>query len=95
MYNFVYRRPGSMKELVDVLDNASEPSVLAGGQTLIPTLKLRLASPSDIVDLGGIDELKGIRIEGNSIVTDLHASAKYRKHLIGVMAKRAVASAIA
>ena len=68
MYDFVYRRPGSMKELVDVLDTASEPSVLAGGQTLIPTLKLRLASPSDIVDLGGIDELKGIRIEGNRIV---------------------------
>ena len=68
MYDLVYRRPGSMKELADVLENASDPSVLAGGQTLIPTLKLRLASPSDLVDLGGIDELNGIRIEDDSIV---------------------------
>ena len=77
MYDFVYRRPGTMKELVDVLDNASEPSVLAGGQTLIPTMKLRLASPSELVDLGGIDELKGIRIEGSSIV--IGAMATHRE----------------
>ena len=68
MYDFAYRRPGSLKELDDVLDNASEPTVLAGGQTLIPTLKLRLSSPSDVVDLGGIEELKGVRLEDDSIV---------------------------
>ena len=77
MYDFVYRRPGSMKELVDVLENASDPSVLAGGQTLVPTLKLRLASPSDLVDLGGIDELKGIRIEDDGIV--IGAMATHRE----------------
>ena len=41
---------------------------MAGGMTLIPTLKQRLAKPSDVVDLGGIKELAGIKVEGNNVV---------------------------
>ena len=45
----------------------SDAKLLAGGQTLIAALKLRLASPSDVIDLGGIAELRGIRKDGGSI----------------------------
>ena len=54
--------------------------MLAGGQTLIPTLKQRLASPSDVVDLGSIAGLGGVSREGGAIV-------------VGAMARRAVAAA--
>ena len=47
---------------------ASDGTFMAGGQTLIPTLKQRLASPSDVIDLGGIAELSGIRKDGNDLV---------------------------
>ena len=68
MYDFEYCRPASLEELMAVLRESSEPELLAGGQTLIPTLKLRLSHPSDIVDLGGIEELKGIRHAGDIVV---------------------------
>ncbi len=52
MYNFDYVKPGSLAEAVEAL-KADEAVALGGGQTLIPTLKQRLASPSVLVDLGG------------------------------------------
>ena len=51
-----------------MLDNNDEAKLLAGGMTLLPTMKLRLAQPSDIVDISGIDTLRGIRADGDSIV---------------------------
>src|SRR5699024_5989185 len=42
-------------------------SLLAGGQSLIPSLKQRLAEPSDLVDLGGVPELTGIRVDGREV----------------------------
>lgn len=68
MYDFAYQRPSSLSEAVEQLTQAEEGSFLAGGMTLIPTLKLRLAAPSNLIDLAGLDELKGIRQEGNAIV---------------------------
>lgn len=68
MYDFEYHRPSSLEELVAVLRESSDPELMAGGQTLIPTLKLRLSNPSDIVDLGGIEDLKGIRQEGDTLI---------------------------
>ena len=41
---------------------------MAGGMTLIPTLKQRLAKPTDVVDLGGITELAGIKVEGSDVM---------------------------
>ena len=61
MYAFEYHRPKTVAEAVSLLQGASDGKLLAGGHTLIPTLKQRLASPSDLIDLGAIDELKGIR----------------------------------
>ncbi len=60
MYDFSYHLPGSLDEAASALAGAEDGALLAGGQTLIPTLKQRLASPSDVVDLGGIAELRGI-----------------------------------
>ncbi len=68
MYEFAYQRASSPSEAVELLTQAEEGSFLAGGMTLIPTLKLRLASPSNLIDLGGLAELRGIKQEGNVIV---------------------------
>ena len=68
MYDFNHHRPASVEDAAKALAGASDGKIMAGGQTLIPTLKQRLASPSDIVDLGGIAALKGIKEEGGSIV---------------------------
>ncbi len=68
MYNFAYHRPASLAEAASALQGASEGKLLAGGQTLLATMKQRLASPSDLVDLSAIGELKGIRQDGDSLV---------------------------
>jgi carbon-monoxide dehydrogenase medium subunit len=68
MYAFEYHRPKTVAEAVSLLQGTSDGKLLAGGHTLIPTLKQRLASPSDIIDLGAVAELKGIREEGGRLV---------------------------
>ena len=68
MYEFNYHRPGTLESAAAALAAAEDGHVLAGGQTLIPTLKQRLASPSDLVDLGSIAGLDGVRREGDAIV---------------------------
>lgn len=68
MYDFNYHRPSSIEEAAKILAGAEEGKLLAGGHTLLPTLKQRLAQPSDIVDLSGIAELKGIGEAGGAVV---------------------------
>jgi carbon-monoxide dehydrogenase medium subunit len=68
MYNFNYHRPKSLDEAASALASASEGKLLSGGQTLIPTIKQRLAKPSDVIDLGAISALKGISAQGGAIV---------------------------
>lgn len=68
MYNFDYTRPSSLDEALKALSSGDEVKLMAGGQTLIPTLKQRLAQPSKVIDLSGIAELKGIKLEGDNIV---------------------------
>ena len=63
MYAFEYRRPTSLVEVSNVLMAAPDAKVLAGGQTLIPTMKSRLARPSVLVELSGLPELKKIATE--------------------------------
>jgi carbon-monoxide dehydrogenase medium subunit len=60
MYAFDYRRPHSLNEADLALKAQPGAKLLAGGQTLIPAMKLRLAEPGNVVDLGGIAALKGI-----------------------------------
>ncbi len=75
MYAFEFHRPSSVADAIAALKAASDGKLMAGGQTLIPTLKQRLAQPSDVIDLGGIKELHGIRQDGNSLV--IGAMAKH------------------
>jgi carbon-monoxide dehydrogenase medium subunit len=67
--SFAYHRPNSVTEAVAMLAELGEDArPLAGGHSLIPMMKLRLAAPEHLVDLGGLAELKGIREEGGEIV---------------------------
>ena len=68
MYAFNYHRPETLEAASAALAAAADGQVLAGGQTLIPTLKQRLANPSDVIDLGGIAGLGGVRREGDALV---------------------------
>ncbi len=66
---FSYHRPTSVQEAVGLLAQwGDDGRALAGGHSLIPMMKLRLASPAHLVDLAGIAELKGARTDGNDIV---------------------------
>jgi carbon-monoxide dehydrogenase medium subunit len=66
---FDYVRPSSLAEAVGALrDAGDEGKVLAGGQSLLPLLRLRLAFPEVIVDVGGLPELGGVRDEGSSLL---------------------------
>jgi aerobic carbon-monoxide dehydrogenase medium subunit len=66
---FAYHRPTSIKEAVGLLAQlGDEGRALAGGHSLIPMMKLRLASPAHLIDLAGIADLKGIRSDGNDVV---------------------------
>ena len=67
MYEFEYHRPGSVADAIDLIGKADDGSFLAGGMTILPTMKLRLASPSDLVDLAGIGELRGIKVDGGTV----------------------------
>src|SRR5262245_36452999 len=67
MHNFSYHRPSSLADAAAALSKSSEAKLLAGGQTLLPTMKQRLAAPSDVVDLNSIAELKGIKAESGGI----------------------------
>ncbi len=67
--SFDYVAPTSVSEAVSALSGAGEDAkVMAGGQSLIPVLRLRLAYPTTVVDLGRIAELKGVRDDGDAIV---------------------------
>ena len=67
MHAFKYHHPTKLADAVTMAGKMSEGKILAGGQSLVQAMKLRLASPTDIVDLGGIEELTGIKVEGTSV----------------------------
>ena len=64
---FDYHRPSSVQEAVQILSDNPDAKVLAGGHSLIPVMKLRLASPSALVDIGRIEALKGISRANGSL----------------------------
>ncbi len=67
MRNFTYHRPSDAGAASAVLSKSEEPRLLAGGMSLLPSMKLRLVAPTDIVDLGEIAALKGIKVEGKEV----------------------------
>jgi aerobic carbon-monoxide dehydrogenase medium subunit len=65
---FDYTRPSSLDEAVSALSSGGEDAkVIAGGQSLLPLLRLRFSYPSVLVDVGGLDELRGVRDAGSSL----------------------------
>jgi len=68
MYNFTYHRASGLRQAQNLLGKLEDPKLLAGGQTLLPTMKLRLASPANIVDLDRVEGLNGIELKGRSLV---------------------------
>ena len=75
MYEFNYHRPASLDEAKQILAANAEAKIIAGGMTLLPTMKLRLAQPSDLVDLSAIDGLDAISDAGSAI--DIGAMATH------------------
>jgi len=65
---FSYHRPVSLAEAVNLLATLEDARPLAGGHSLIPMMKLRLATPENLIDLHGIDALKGVRRDGGNII---------------------------
>ena len=68
MHSFTYHRPANVKAAQALLAKAKDARVLAGGQTLIPSLKLRLTSFENIVDLKAIKGLDKIEVKGKNLV---------------------------
>lgn len=84
MYEFNYQRPTSLDAATKSAAAAQDGKYLAGGMTLIPTMKQRLAQPSDLIDLCAIAELSGIRRDGDEIVigaTTTHAEVAASKEV--------------
>jgi carbon-monoxide dehydrogenase medium subunit len=65
MYETHYHRPGDLAEAVRLFGEGAEARYVAGGQTLIPAMKHRLAAPSDLIDLSRLKELRGIALSGD------------------------------
>jgi carbon-monoxide dehydrogenase medium subunit len=67
MYAFTYHRPTSLADAAKLAGAHSDGKVIAGGMTLLPTMKQRLAAPSDIIDLSRLDDLRGIEVKDNVV----------------------------
>lgn len=67
MYEFNYLKPTSLEEALTHLTNSDDGKLLAGGMTLVPTMKQRLAQPSDLIDLSALSELKGISASDQAV----------------------------
>jgi aerobic carbon-monoxide dehydrogenase medium subunit len=67
MYQTTYHRASSVDEAAALFAKGSEPKYLAGGHTLIPVMKQRLASPSDVIDIGRIKDLVGIDVSSDAV----------------------------
>ncbi len=67
MYDFTYRKASSVEDAVSAVMDAEDGRFLSGGMTLIPTIKQRLANPSDLVDLAGVGSLAGVSVSGGAV----------------------------
>jgi carbon-monoxide dehydrogenase medium subunit len=97
MHAFQYHRPTSTKEALALAAQKSEGRYLAGGQSLVQAMKLRLSAPSDLIDLGTIKDLSGIKAAGNGVEigamtrhAEVAASADVRKSIPSLAAMAAL-----
>src|SRR6266403_1023069 len=75
MYEFKYHRPATVRQAANLLAKNEDAKVIAGGHTLLPVMKQRLASPPHLVDLSHIEGLDSIEVKGRSLV--IGATAKH------------------
>src|SRR5262245_55591068 len=68
MYAFQFERPTSVRQAVSLLARYPDAKLLAGGHSLIPVMKLRLASPKVLIDLSKVEDMKGFELNARSIV---------------------------
>src|SRR3982750_2317864 len=90
MHAFQYHKPTSAKDATALAGQKSEGRYLAGGQSLVQAMKLRLSSPSDLIDLGTIKELTGIRVSGNAV--EIGAMTRHAEVAASADVKRAIPS---
>ena len=64
---FDYHKAGSVAEALELLSSNAEARLLAGGHSLLPLMRLRLARPSVLIDIGGLADLKGITVQGDAV----------------------------
>jgi aerobic carbon-monoxide dehydrogenase medium subunit len=88
MYSTTYHRPASVDEAAALFAKGSEAKYLAGGHTLLPVMKQRLAAPSDVIDLAKIPALVGIEVTGDTVTVkaattyyDIMTNAQVKKSL--------------
>jgi len=93
MYETHYHRPKSLAEAADLFSGAVDARYISGGQTLLPTMKQRLAAPSDLIDLSKLAELRGVTVAANAVTigaatthAEAAASAELRKAIPGLAA---------
>ena len=92
MYNFNYHIPDTIKDCTKIFNSVDFPKYLAGGMTIIPSLKQKLSTPSDIIDLQNIKILKGIFLNDNKQITigalnthnDIAKSKLIKKYITGL-----------
>lgn len=88
MYALSYVRPATLAQALAFLDDHPDAKALAGGMTLVPTLKQRLAAPSYLVDLGRLPELQGIAVEGG--VLRIGAATRHAEVAASAVVRRAI-----
>jgi carbon-monoxide dehydrogenase medium subunit len=88
MYETIYHRPSTVAEAAALFAKGSDSKYLAGGHTLIPVMKQRLAQPSDVIDLGRIKELVGIEVSADALT--IKAATTYFDVLQSADAKKAI-----
>jgi aerobic carbon-monoxide dehydrogenase medium subunit len=88
MYETIYHRPASVDEAAALFAKGAESKYLAGGHTLIPVMKQRLAAPSDVIDLARIKELVGIEVSGEMLI--IKAATTYYDILQSSDARKAI-----
>ncbi|WP_460451827.1 FAD binding domain-containing protein [Alsobacter sp. SYSU BS001988] len=88
MYAFSYHQPKTVRQAASLLAKNEDGKILAGGQTLLPTMKQRLAAPSALIDLGKVEGLSGIELRGRSLV--IGATTKHAQVATSEIVRQAI-----
>ena len=88
MYSFNYQKAKSVDDAAKTIAKNADARLLAGGQSLIAAMKLRLAKPSDLVDIGGVKDLAGIKVDSKAVT--LGAMSRHAEVAASAAVKKAI-----